>query len=95
MNSQYADHLWILTDKLCADEIDFYTDASRAETLGMGGVFQDNWFFTQWENGYIEHCQPSISYLELLALTTGIILWAKHLRNKRVVVFAITKLLST
>ena len=34
-------------------QLDFYSDASVAETLGFGSVFGDRWIFTQWEKGYI------------------------------------------
>ena len=71
---------WSVTDIL------FFTDASRNENLGYGGWFNFYWFAMTWEPRYIQDYKPSIAYLELYALTAGILLWAKHLKNKRIVI---------
>ena len=77
-----------LSKTLTAEILDFYTDSAKGENLGMGGIFNKHWFFAKWEVGYIKKFDPSIEYLELLAVTVGIyLLGGKYLRNKRIVVF--------
>ena len=58
-----------------AVEINFYTDASAAQELGMGAIFDKHWFYTRWENNFISQENPSIEYLELLALTAALLTW--------------------
>ena len=66
--------------------IGFYTDSSGNAKLGFGGIFGSQWFFGQWEPGYIATNEPSITYLELFALTTGVLIWSKTLSNCRIVI---------
>ena len=77
----------ILSPALTAQQIFFYSDASAAVHLGFGCIFNTHWFSQQWEKGFIEHCRPSIEYLELLALCAGIFTWKKQLQNCRIIVF--------
>ena len=72
---------------ITADELDFYTDASRNQALGMGGYFQDEFFTMRWEKGLIKLAEPSIGFLELYATCTGIFIWGERLRNSRVTIF--------
>ena len=44
------------------------------------------WCYTMWEPG-LRRNQPSIEYLELYAVTVVIVLWAKLLKNCRVIIF--------
>lgn len=67
-------------------DVGFFTDASKNHALGMGGVFGKHWFFTQWEKNYIRNCNLSINYLELLAVATGIYLWAHEMKGKHVLI---------
>ena len=41
----------------------------------------------QWEPSYIRNYQPSIAYLELYALCTGISVWQEKLKNMRFIIF--------
>ena len=66
--------------------IRFYSDASAAERLGYRCVFNSHWLFGQWEEQFINKCEPSIEYLELFALCTGVLTWAEDLTNCRVVI---------
>ena len=59
----------------------FATDASKDGKLGFGGSFNREWFFGQWEPGYIDKYNPSIAYLELYALCAAVLVWAHKLRN--------------
>ena len=76
-----------LSKTISATQINFYSDASTAVSLGFGCVDNDRWIFAQWEQGFIEQYSPSISYLELYALCTGIFTWQSELRDCRIVVF--------
>ena len=68
-------------------EICFFSDASCANELGMGGILNKNWICAQWPRGFIETHQSSISYLELYTLTAGILTWEHELQNTRITVF--------
>ena len=72
-----------------SQDIFFYSNASANPELGFGAVFNNNWLFGQWEPGYIKPDQhePTIEYLELYALTTGLLTWGHMIKNKRVTIF--------
>ena len=72
---------------ISANEIRFFTDASGNFKLGMGGVCERSWFTKMWDSDFMKTYNPSIEYLELYALVTGILLWIHRYRNKRVVIF--------
>ena len=57
-----------------AECINFATDSSGNSELGFGGVYESAWFFGQWEPGFIKEKCPSIVYLELFALTAGVLI---------------------
>ena len=84
MNRPFAD----FKEELDAEILNFYTDAVKGEFLGLRGVFRENWIFAQWELQYIKMFNPSIEYLELLAITVAFFAWADQLRNCRIVLFA-------
>ena len=72
---------------LAASDIEFYTDASRNFTLGAGGICQNSWFSLKWDWNFMCKNQPSIAYLELYAVTVGILLWIQRFSNRRVFLF--------
>ena len=76
-----------LNQCITSTQLDFYTDASKAIFKGIGCVFEKSWNFSQWEPGYIEKFNPSIEYLELLALCIGIFSWQERICNTRVIIF--------
>ena len=51
---------WHRTGCVTAEQLTFYTDASKNPNLGMGGIFGDSWFFAQWDPLFIESQSPSI-----------------------------------
>ena len=63
----------------------FYTDASSKK--GCGGICGENWFIVQWEEDFLTKYNPSINYLELYALTIGIISWIKVYQNGYVTLY--------
>ena len=75
-----------LSPKLIAKEVDVYSDASKNPLLGLGCYYAGQWTFAQWEPQYIQKFDPSIEYLELLALVVGTYVWADDFRNARVIV---------
>ena len=78
------------TDKHCfrdAQVLDFYSDASLAETKGFGCVFGPKYTWGQWDASFIRDEKPSIEYLELYALTIGLMVWGDKLRNQNIIVF--------
>ena len=77
-------------DLCCAKDsrtLNFYTDASKAVSKGFGCVFNNQWAFGMWEPGYINDCNPSIEYLELLALCIAIFIWQDEFKNMKVIIF--------
>ena len=68
-----------------ATELDFFTDSSGV--VGMGGYCMTEWFYQVWDSTFIQKHNPSIEYLELYAVTTGVLLWIHKFQNKRVVIF--------
>ena len=69
-------------------DIDFYSDASASDKLGFRCLLNSKWIQGFRELKFIEQ-KPSIEFLELFALTAGILTWQNHeeLTNCRVVVF--------
>ena len=62
-----------------SNQISFYSDASRAVRLGFGCILNKQWLFGQWPEGFINQEEPSIEFLELFALTVGVLTWEDHL----------------
>ena len=71
---------------LDADLLNFYTDSSANISLGFGGIFNNRWFWGQWEPGYINRFNLNIEYLEFYAVCMGVFIWTEQLCNLRVVV---------
>ena len=66
-----------------ASEINMYSDASGK--IGFGALCENSWMWGEWKE-FLKH-DPSIEYLELFALTTGVITWIHRFANRRVVLF--------
>ena len=66
-----------------------YSNASKNPELGMGAVFQTRWLVGQWPKDFIKIYDPSIEFLELLALVAALLAWrdSSLLKNTRVNVF--------
>ena len=69
-----------------AVDLDFFTDASRNFSLGFGGVYGTKWMYAQWDE-FTKQQEPSIEYLELFAVTAGVLLWCKNFQNRCVHIF--------
>lgn len=66
------------------------SDAAKAPQLGYAACFWDEktrsvfYAFDQWETGLLEIYDPSIQFLELLAVTVGVILFTEKVINSTV-----------
>ena len=74
------------THSIQADLVRMTSDASRVNDLGFGGICNTSWMFGAWPEGYIEHYQPSIEYLELFALVATVLNWIHRYQNRRVII---------
>ena len=63
----------------------FYTDASK--TVGFGGYSQQSWMHEKWNSSFIKEEDPSIEFLELYAVTVGVLLWIDRFKDKSIVLF--------
>ena len=73
-----------------ADEILFYMDASKNFSLGFGGFCETSWMQQSWSPD-LEILDPNIEYLELFALTAGILAWISRFENRRIILFTDNK----
>ena len=81
---------WVDLDKFnSSTELNFWTDASGAKdgTGGLGCLFNNHWIAAKWDVEFLKEKNPSIEFLELHALTTGLLAWASKLKNSRIIVF--------
>ena len=72
---------------LYPEDIDFYRDASKNPDLAMGGICGEKWFIQKWDRDWIIKENPSIEYLELLAITTGILAWIHLFENRSILLY--------
>ena len=68
-----------------ADEVDMYSDASGK--LGMGALCASEWMMQMWPTEFINRYRPSIEYLELFAVTAGVLTWLHKFKNRRIILF--------
>ena len=74
------------------NRIYFTSDASAAPHLGYSCIMNNRWMYGKWEEDFIEAKKPSIEYLQLFALTAGIMTWSQvHLKNCKLVVWCDNK----
>ena len=74
-----------------ADEIDMYSDASKSAIRGFGATCNSEWLYSPWNGEFIRKYDPSIQYLELFAVTAGVLKWGHLFANKRIVLFCDNK----
>ena len=70
-----------------AVEMDWYMDAAKSDKRGCGGYHRAHWFVHQWSSQFIKDKNPSIEFLELFALTVGVVLWLPLHKNCRLTLF--------
>ena len=77
-----------LCNKVTSVELDMYSDASGSKTKGGFGAYcGKKWVAGSWDATFILNENPSIEYLELFALTAGVLLWIKDFKNTAVCIF--------
>ena len=76
---------FILPSLLTAEVLDMYSDASRNFRLGFGAYCGSEWCYGQWDHEFCQEKQPSIEYLELFAVTVGVLNWLKLWQNRKIV----------
>ena len=67
--------------------LNFYSDASTNPNFGFGAVFNQQWIVARWEEDYVKTFEPSIEYLELLALTAALLTWSQQLKDQCITIF--------
>ena len=72
---------------LNAEKIFMFSDASGNYELGLGAICGTSWTFAQWPNKFCNMKKPSIEYLELFAVLTGVLLWIHRFKNKRIILY--------
>ena len=65
----------------------FYSDVAKKVGLGLGAVYDNQWLFAKWNDDFIMNQDPSIEFLELLALTAAVLAWEEDIKHVRVVIF--------
>ena len=64
--------------------LDMYSDALGK--MGFGAICEEKWMWGAWEKEFLQK-EPSIEFLELYALTAGVITWISKFRNSKVALF--------
>ena len=66
------------------DIINMYSNASGK--IGFGALSGASWCYRTWNKDFLDK-GPSIEYLELFALTVGIINWIHRFKNRKIILF--------
>lgn len=75
-------------ETLCADELEFYSDASKSiDRAAFGVVFKNNWTYGIFPQSIQLLEEANIQTLEMFALMVGVVLFAHKLRGRRVIIF--------
>ena len=70
-------------DTVVSSDISLFTDASN---IGMGGVFEDEWFSVEWPS-HIAGDQCSTNFQEMFAILTAVTIWGGKLKNKQILIY--------
>ena len=74
-----------------SEDILMYSDASGSFLKGYGAWCQHSYLYGQWDLDFMRKHRPSIEFLELYALTAGILAWIHRFQNMRVTLFCDNK----
>ena len=55
--------------------------------MGFGAYCGPEWSYGQWDTQFCAKHEPSIEYLDLFAVTVGVLNWLKLFRNMKIVLF--------
>ena len=84
-SSSYCQPFIDFSLSVTADDIDMYSDASG--TIGYGAYCQNSWLYGTWSENFLRQNKPSIEYLELYALTAGVLSWIHRFSKRRIYLF--------
>lgn len=68
------------------ETLNLFTDSSGTASLGCGSYFQGQWAYLQWPSSWAN--KPiihDITFLELVPIVLAFTIWAKALRNKKII----------
>ena len=69
-------------------DVSMYSDASgNFKKGGFGAWCENSWVQAFWDTQFMMEIQPSIEYLELFAVTAGILAWIPRIKNSRIRLF--------
>lgn len=74
-------------------EFPIFSDAAKSASLGYSTCFFSPdeqlifYCFEQWDKNFLLSCDPSVQFLELMALAVGVILFLPTMRDQRVAIF--------
>ena len=68
-------------------EVELYSDASGNFHLGYGAWCYGNWLQSRWDVQFMRRFRPSIEFLELYAVTVGVMAWIHQFENRRIYLF--------
>ena len=76
-------------DEQARETLFFYSDASKNPEFGIGAIFNQNWIVGKWNKNFILEQDPSIEFLELIALAAALMTWKDShlLKNRRINIF--------
>ena len=74
-----------------AENLSFFTDASKMNSWGLAVIFDGEWSYGQWEQVFVRCHDPSIEYLELFALVVGVMIWSKKLKGRNVIIHCVNQ----
>ena len=73
--------------KVLATDINMFSDATKSGTKGFGAICENSWMFDPCDKNFINEKDHSIEYLELYAVTAGVLTWINRFKNKRIYLF--------
>ena len=85
--SAYARSFMDFNDIISAEDLFFYSDASKNPNLGFGAICDKSYLFGRWDYAFVTKYDPSIQYLELFAVTAAVLAWVHRFKNRRIFIF--------
>ena len=73
--------------KWTANDLNMASDAAKSDKLGFGAYCENDWMRGDWSAEWIKNEDPSIEFLELFALTAGLMSWIHRFQNRRIWLF--------
>ena len=71
---------------ISSSDIGFYSDATPNAKLGFGAICGTHWMYHSWDESFILSQEPSIEFLELFAVTAGLMAWIHEYKNMSILI---------